>query len=170
MIDVNICLSPTVIRKYLWFNIHMDLYLPITFWYIIYIQKQYLCWIFVSLKMFTPNLQYSYQTGLEWLKEGVKSIFLNDSRSFWSTHVQEDNKPALENHICCRLMFIPCPSFPQILQVLALCFPFEILLRLSPIIVFTFSSSSCKSPGPKCVSATIGSLLISGVELSSLHQ
>ena len=93
MIDVNICLSPTVIRKYLWFNIHMDSYLPITFWYIIYIQKQYLCWIFVSLKMFTPNLQYSYQTGLEWLKEGVKSIFLNDSRSFWSIHVQEDNKP-----------------------------------------------------------------------------
>ena len=102
MIDVNICLSPTVIRKYLWFNIHMDSYLPITFWYIIYIQKQYLCWIFVSLKMFTPNLQYSYQTGLEWLKEGVKSIFLNDSRSFWSTHVQEDNKPALENHSLCR--------------------------------------------------------------------
>ena len=31
MIDVNICLSPTVIRKYLWFNIHMDSYLPITF-------------------------------------------------------------------------------------------------------------------------------------------
>ena len=106
MIDVNICLSPTVIRKYLWFNIHMDSYLPITFWYIIYIQKQYLCWIFVSLKMFTPNLQYSYQTGLEWLKEGVKSIFLNDSRSFWSIHVQEDNKPALENHSYCRLIEI----------------------------------------------------------------
>ena len=28
MIDVNICLSPTVIRKYLWFDIHIDLYLP----------------------------------------------------------------------------------------------------------------------------------------------
>ena len=106
MIDVNICLSPTVIRKYLWFNIHMDSYLPITFWYIIYIQKQYLCWIFVSLKMFTPNLQYSYQTGLEWLKEGVKSIFLNDSRSFWSIHVQEDNKPALEKHSLCRTSYM----------------------------------------------------------------
>ena len=114
MIDVNICLSPTVIQKYLWFNIHMDLYLPITFWYIIYIQKQYLCWIFVSLKMFTPNLQYSYQTGLEWLKEGVKSIFLNDSRSFWSTHVQEDNKPALENHSFCRQWYnLLCDIYHQ---------------------------------------------------------
>ena len=117
MIDVNICLSPTVIRKYLWFNIHMDSYLPITFWYIIYIQKQYLCWIFVSLKMFTPNLQYSYQTGLEWLKEGVKSIFLNDSRSFWSIHVQEDNKPTLEKHSLCRmwrLVFRICDSLSKI--------------------------------------------------------
>ena len=26
--DVNICLSPTVIRKYLWFDIHIDLYMP----------------------------------------------------------------------------------------------------------------------------------------------